>query len=144
MSIVVLSGKHYDSVSNYLIKFNNHRDHSWVKYQIANCYQIEPRSINDKFLIDIVKHWQKLNTEAYNSKYGEDDEDFEDFENGIDLDDYAAVRALKSIDYQIEECYINDDYTNKESLDVLERIIGLICRTIVTNLMQYKRTNAIH
>lgn len=144
MSIVVLSGKHYDSVANYLIKFNSHRDHSWVKYQIANWYQIEPSSINDKFLIDIVKHWQKLNTEAYNGKYGEDDKDLEDLKNGIDLDDYGAVRALKSIDYQIEESHIDDDYANKESLDVLERMIGLICRIIVTSLMPYKKTNAIH
>ena len=143
MSIMALSGRHYGSVAKFLIEFTNDRDHSWVKYNIADWYQVNVNHVDiDATIREAVLDWQRLNYNAYNDKYQEDIKiEDEPWENPVSMNPYEAVSALRSIDYQIEEEHIENTYSNRESLDILSRFTGMICEFIVSRSPEYERTS---
>lgn len=142
MSIMILSGKHFGYVEDYLIKKFTEGGHP--SFIVSRWYQCErtTESIRNHIQQTILD-WQQLLYDSYNGKYGEGEkpEPFIYPANEADkLDDLQVIKALKSIEYQIEEDFCDmEKYSNVEALDILDRMIGKLCSSIVHKLPSYDK-----
>ena len=142
MSIMLLSGKYYGFVESYLIeKFTGNDHYSYIASQWYQCERTNEdlKSNISQTVLDL----QQLNIDSYNGKYG-DNEEADDFEypasESSKLNDLEIIKALRSINYQIETDYCDmNSYGNVEALDMLDRMIGKLSSTIVTLLPEYQK-----